>query len=57
MNVKFGRKRPIIKAKIGQQRKQYKKLLMNELLLNEWMLSFEDVTYNSVTHKITLVWI
>ena len=25
MNVKFERKRPIIKAKIGQQRKQYKK--------------------------------
>ena len=26
MNVKFERKRPIIKAEIGQQRKQYKKI-------------------------------
>ena len=26
MNVKFERKRPIIKAEIGQKRKQYKKI-------------------------------
>ena len=31
MNVKFERKRPIIKAEIGQQKKQYKKIRTLEL--------------------------
>ena len=41
MNVKFERKRPIIKAEIGQQRKQYKNIKILELK-----------NYNKITTKL-----
>ena len=44
MNVKFERKRPIIKAEIGQQRKQYKKIKNLELK------NYNKIKTNNKTH-------